>query len=249
MVSSRKKQSELETIDRLRWIYKSLPEGRWLQPDPPEPDFLVESDLIVGIELTRIFKGGQEAKRRESEQDEIITKSKDLYSGRQQIPVAVHIHWNHYHQPAKNGRDLIAEQIAHIVEENVPQLGEEIELNGNYPPAILPEAVDTIVIDRRTEYNLNFWSSPRGSIVPELEPKDLQSVVDKKNVKYSHYSGRCHQLWLLVVAESIAPSGFCYIPSSTKSATYSSVFDRLLFFSFLPPQAIELQTTPIARFR
>lgn len=233
---------ELAILERIHLIKHDFPQGKWKSDVPPEPDLYLDSDNSrIGLELTRLFKLGQDLKHKESEEEYILSEAKDCYARREQIPLNVRVYWSHRSKPKKIVRLLIAQHLCKIVIANVPAVGQRISIDAcDEPMPDLPQGIDKIEIDRFFEYNFHFWNSPRAAFVPDLIPDDIQEILALKSKKYRNYDGPCSELWLLIVSEGLSPSSFGSPTKELITHEYQGCFNKLFFASLMPPQVIEL---------
>jgi len=226
--------------------YPSVPNGRPLQPAPPEPDVLI-SDAGIGVEITEFYTE-EMLKKIESEQDLVLERARAMCEEMRFPPMIIRVIWNAGASTSRKERPILARQLVNAVTKNIPAVNSPVYLEQDGElDSCLPAVVDSIGIERWSEHNIHHWFSPRFSFVSGLSAQQIQKRITEKNARFCH-RGACKSLWLLIVAEGIGPSSWCELPEGTKLHEYDSVFDQVFFFHRLYGQVTRLRTRQRLRY-
>ena len=245
-MTQNRKQREAHFLQRFRKVCRDFPGGEVKSSE--KPDFLVtDGPTTIGIEVTRFFRkptGGGELQRLESERRQIVSSAKKLYAARGGPPVRVWVHFEGHTEIAKGARRPIAEALTRVVEAEVSHRPDEVlvVMHGKSGKSSLPLEIERLSIRRHGAWSECAWSPVDVGFILEMNPKNLQAVINKKNDLYQNYRKRCDGVWLLVVADEAGLSSTVDFSQAAKDHVYSSVFDRtFLFFSF-EAEVVELRT-------
>jgi hypothetical protein len=228
---------------RFRSSCPLVPKGRPLQHPPPEPDIVIHGSPI-GVEITEFYRQGPH-KQNENEQQMVLNRARDICEARGLPPIIVKVIWNAGASISRRERSQLAEALVRVVEDNIPSVDTQREIEQDDCNSILPSTVDSLGIERWSFHKSHHWFSPRFDFRAEASSQEIQQRISKKNNVYRDYVGLCEVLWLLIVAEDIAPSSWSDLSGPARLHQYESQFERVFFFHRLDGRVIELQTTKI----
>jgi hypothetical protein len=250
MSLSEQEQRELAHLRAFRASVSDFPAGNIpAEGEESQPDFRVFSaQRVVGIEHTEIYhKGGGRGiplQARETYMEQITRRAQKIYESRENPPVSV---WPSFSTNARLGSsnvDSLAEQLADIVEDNLPPKGESADLKQSWSAADrLPRQFYAVRILRYGGPDAQFWFPPMSGFEPELPVSLVKERIEAKNAKRSDYRSRCDAVWLLIVVDGSRPSTFFDVSGQALRETYDSSFDRTYLFDFQKREAHQLATT------
>ncbi len=201
-----------------------------------QPDFLVETRQgRIGIEHTEYVRtpddsGGSSLRAREHNEDKLLWLASREYESRGLPPVTVYVHWNPHRGPTQSNIQERASALAHLVENNVPEVDENVTIRYPHPEwRSLPHEVTSLSIYRWGNISDNLWTSVRGAFVPTLTPVELQRIMRNKEAKVPSYRQECCEMWLLVVANGFEPSTHCELAPEVEDHQFETDFDRVFF--------------------
>lgn len=237
----KQKERELFFFERFRKVNPSVPKGRPLQLSPPEPDIVIDGTRL-GVEVTEFYRQGP-LKHNESEQERVLEKARTICEARGLPPMIVKVIWNLGASISKRERSQLANSLVNAVERNVPCVDTQREIEQDEYNSLLPSTVDILRIERWSVHRTHHWFSPRFDFPAVSSVEEIQNRISKKNTLFLNYAGVCASLWLLIVAEGIAPSSWSELPENARVHSYETTFDRVFFFHRVDGRVIELQTT------
>jgi hypothetical protein len=175
--------------------------------------------------------------------EQITRRAQEIYESRDNPPVSV---WPSFSNNARLGRsnvDALAEELAGIVEDNIPPKNESADLKQSWGPyPSLPRQFYALTILRYGGPDAPFWFPPMSGSEPELPTSLVEERIEDKNAKISDYRSRCDVVWLLIVVDGSRPSTFFDVSGEALDKTYESYFDRTYLFNFQNDEAYQLTT-------
>lgn len=252
----KKKQHERFLLDRFLEKQGMTPE-HIQQPDPPDPDFLIELDgRKVGIEMTEIFVRSKESNLHpqptegpllqavESVTDVIVSKARKIYFRANNPLVLSTITFTARMTLNGNKRDQTAEWIADTVRDII-SLDSSV---GDWKPTMhdpLYGSVAHIRVRRVPEIRFARWTVARAGLVVNLTEKNLQNPIDAKAKKLPAYkvNNNIEEIWLLMVADRRRPSQKLLRRSDLRLESLSSPFARTFYYCYGADELpVELQS-------
>lgn len=229
-------------ILRFKESFSSFPEGILCFDD--NPDVLVKTpDGIWGIEHTRLYWG--KLKEQESLEQRIVDRAKEVYESGGAPPLYVTVLFDSKIRLGVKDIDSIAASLNGIVCRYVPNVGEHFQLEAwRFIPHGFSPAIMTVFIDRPNNSCEMFWGVGRGGAVPDLAADQIRERIQDKETKLGKYLSKCSKIWLLIVEDGFAPSGYFIISDKVKNQIYKSSFDRIFLFRNFSCEAIELNVEP-----
>jgi lysophospholipase L1-like esterase len=91
---------------------------------------------------------------------------------------------------------------------------------------MIPEISDLSIYGRRSS-----WSKRDVALVGPLKPSEVQKTMDKRNSKYDVYRQKCHECWLIIVADRFNPAQGLDFSQDDSALTHCdrSRFERVFF--------------------
>jgi hypothetical protein len=216
--------------------------------DPPAPDFVVvtEQQRRIGIELTQVFKvdGGTEVPQQavEAAKEEITVAARTYSEFLGTPPAHIALFFSLRKRPNAKVRQQIARQVAQVVRENMPPVGESVQLDrGIGGSRNQPNEVDLILINRVHPANRHQWTWPEMGAAQMDAIELLERKIEIKARKLDDYLRYCDECWLLIIAPSFKPSGMIHPDNSTVTHSYVSPFSRTYFLDFGRGSVVRLQ--------
>lgn len=243
----RKKARERWFLDSFKRAYAGFPEGSIECSEGP--DFLVRSGgRTLGVELQEYARGGGAAgspeREKEMFQDRVAVEAGRIYERWSSIPLNVGFLWNPIATRHNGTVGDLAANAARIVARYIPPesggqawLGWD-ELRGSP----LENAVHLIHILRLPAGRENFWRSGESGGI-DVEPDELQGLIDRKDGKVAEYLRKCDSVWLLIT-QSNHISGSAHLTDAVRSHSFRSRFARVFVFDHWKDQVTELTVAP-----
>jgi hypothetical protein len=224
-----------------------VPEGVLEELQAPDFSLTEASGQRLGIELTEFFKddvdeSGSRLKTQENLQEKVTFRAMQRYAVMGLPSVIVSIFWASYDDIVPGRVDELAGELATVVAAHLPagpSGSAEVEQTG-LPGSPLPDEVNTLHIYRIPEMDENEWNSLRAGYIPKIASGEIQRLIDKKERRVSEYRKACPVLWLVIVAEGLAPSSFGDLERAVRETRYRSSFDKVFFFRLFDKEAVAL---------
>jgi hypothetical protein len=232
------RQMECEYFTSFRYFEPVIQSGTVTHDD--SPDFLVEfSDRIVGVEITQLFRP-ESGRVIEGTQERILEeacrKAQD-----QNLPAAhVTLFFNLREPPDTAARRRIADAVVGVVAARMPPAGESVALEG-VPGQ--PREVDLIAVNRVHCGPHGRWTWLEAGAIDGNAICVVQKAITQKSERLSSYLERCHECWLLLVADSFRTSGRLAFDDCCTSHVFMSPFARTYVLDFGKGQLHRLQTS------
>ena len=201
--------------------------------DFEEPDFLFSmNNQQYGIEVTRIFQingvGDVLLQAQDSERNLIVENAKSNYNKKNELPnLDVAVLFGRYPQLNKKNRNVLSQKILDFIIKYTPNPDKSIWIDNDFNNLNeFPEEIAHIRISNFSFLEKNHWHVPTSGFIQTTFIKELQEIIDKKNLRLDSYHINCTKCWLLVVADSKFSSSFFEPDEDTIKNKYSSNFDR-----------------------
>lgn len=215
-----------------------------------EPDFVIyQPNRILGIELTDLFweeKTGiipQQAV--ESLRWRIAESAGRIYDEFGLPPLYACIHFNQNYIPHKDEVSRVSIAIAKVVAANVPDEGDHYHENYNWQNRnYFPEEVERIGVSRFFGIDRTFFAPMEASFIPDLETKDIERTLARKESKLKEYRNWCDEVWLLINCDIGQLSTDFAHDSNIFSKEFSSGFDRAFLLRHMADKIHELKLLP-----
>jgi hypothetical protein len=244
----KKDRREWGVIKMFRSCYSSFPIGSLSKSE--SPDFLLQSGgKTIGIELTELKyeREDKEFNLRAHEDflSSLMEEAQLLISDSIDLKLVVEVLFLDDISPIvamvdESARDLIrkglAEQVAEIVRENIPEatgLKFTIDRTSKYGHEKLPAKIKSIKIHNVTgRWYEGLWYA---AISTKVKPLTIASVSQRlmdKNKKMKKYNPNCDEQWLVIIQNSFLMANDYNSESADKALThlYRSEFDRVYVF-------------------
>ncbi len=238
MATSPTEQKKIERwfLNAARLASAIIPEGEIR--DFEGPDFKIETATgSLGIEVTELLRtnsGPFPPVAEENLHAEVVRLAEEHYQRSCRSPVDVLVYflsdW-----PSKRDKKDMARALSEYVQSNYePGTATTIfsRLDG------LPEGFEVV----RVSSPGGAWMSQESGVLSLMEHEGLASRIDEKNALLPKYRSRLPNcpIWLLVYS-AVTVSRGVPITKSISELTCRSEFDRVLFFSALDNQVIEIR--------
>jgi sulfur relay (sulfurtransferase) DsrC/TusE family protein len=228
-----KKLIERSFLEAARRASAVIPDGEI--EDFEGPDFKIDTAAgSLGVEVTEVLRAGEGPFRPVAEENfhqEVIRIARDEYcSTAGATPVRVLVYsWNA--EGGRRDKRKMARALVEFVKTHPAGTFSRL--------AKLPEGFGTIHIDSIGDG----WTSGEtgGPTIPEIY-EQLASAISAKNALLPRYRARFPHspIWLLVYS-GFAVSRGLPIPYGTSERTFPFDFEKVLFFSCLSPEVVEIQ--------
>ncbi len=153
-----------------------------------------------------------------------------LHESRSRIPLNVAFHWDLFTTRYNHTADTLVEHAARIVERYRPSVaGDHVLLRWEeLKDSPLEGVVHAIHMWRLPEGSENFWVSGESGGV-DVEPAELQTLIDRKNAKVDSYLQKCHSDWPLIVpGDHISETA--HLTEAVHHHVFRSRFARVVFY-------------------
>lgn len=235
----RKQVEELIAAIRLVAAVPSLAGSRLEHADKPDIRLHLR-DRIVGLEVTRIARGGEDPVSRAQWRRMVERTARLLRRERNPSPAWVRLRWNE--DPPRANVQTVASLLVDLVERHFATLPPErfSWSNVDWPeiPDELGRHMHSLHILRTREDD--HWVSGF-SVLPDVQPPELQEEIDRKARKVAGFSPPNDGLWLLIYAETANAAQALDLSDEARAASYSGPFDRIFFLDCMDRGAAELR--------
>jgi hypothetical protein len=233
---------ELIAALRLTYAVPELSSVRLEHSDRPDLRLHLHGD-IYGLEVTRIVRGRDDAIKRVRWIRAVERIARLLRQEKNYPPAWVSLRWNGEPPPA--GTEETARLLIDVVEEHLPMT---VGAMAYLDPGDLSDEVMRFVhgLDIRRTRTDDLWVSGFSNN-PDVQPHELQAVIDEKAGLIAGYSRENKGLWLLIYGEATNAAQALDINDDAKSAWYSGPFDRVFFVDCMN-KAAELRLVRQAEF-
>ncbi|HLZ17632.1 MAG TPA: hypothetical protein VKQ08_11355 [Cyclobacteriaceae bacterium] len=236
------KQSELFYLERFKEHFLNFPQGD-ICPDE-SPDFLIKSaNGNIGIELTDFYRqmdseSPRPLQARDRVRQKIINKAKSIYDENGFAPVSASVYFDLNFDCAKPKIDSVANRFVRLAKcwlseqtDEKTWARDDIQINGVHSLRV-----------KRLKMAKSYWRAPQASFVPELQPWQLQKILDEKSTYCEDYRKKCNKVWLIIVLDRFRASSFSLIPERIAEHPFSHNFDSAFLFFY---DYSEVQKPPI----
>lgn len=229
-----KKIHERKHFDLFRKACYCIPDGVIEESDPL--DFLIHSDQsILGIEHTEYFEkdksGFAFSKKDENLQDRVKNSLGPHCNQIGLLPTILGISWKPNKPLISSRVKPLIYEIGKLVSVNMPGEGKIVFLNSkNFKGNKFPSELIGLSIYRSIKIDSTSVSATRGAWEIPIKIDELKNIITEKEKKLTLYRDKCDEVWLLIVAEGIAPSSIATLDSSVYNYYFDSQFDRIFFF-------------------
>jgi hypothetical protein len=244
----RKRERERIHLEAFRAAYPDFPSGVIQYAGRPDFTVALGSGQKLGIEHTEFLREsddrtGSALRMRESRQDKVVRKAREAYERRGLPLVDVLLHWAPYDDIVPSRLSPLAEEIAEAVVAQAPGDGRiELESTG-MPDSPVPAEVSILRIQRLAQMTKSHWNSARSDYVPNVTTAEVQRVLARKEANLLEYRKACARVWLLIVADGLAPSSLGEVEDLRKER-FASSFDDVFFFRFFERDVLRLAVSP-----
>jgi hypothetical protein len=229
-----KKIHERKHFDLFLKACDFIPDGVIEESDPL--DFLIHSDQsILGIEHTEYFEkdksGFAFSKKDESLQDRVRNSLGPHCNHIGLPPTILSIVWKP-NKPLTSSRvKTLIYDIERLISINIPEKGKIVFLSSrNFKGNKFPSELIGLSIYRSAKIDSTSVSATRGTFENIIKIDELKNIIAEKENKLPLYRDKCDEVWLLIVAEGIAPSSITKLESMEPIYSFNSQFDRIFFF-------------------
>lgn len=229
-----KKIHERKHFDLFLKACDCIPDGVIEESDPP--DFLIHSDKsILGIEHTEYFekdKSGFAFSKKDERLQDRVSNSLGPYCNHIGIPPTIlNISWKPKKPLTSSRVKPLIYNIAKLININMPEEGKIVFLSlRNIKGNEFPSELIGLSIYRSTKIDSTSVSTTRGAWENIIKTDELKNIIDEKEKKLPLYRDKCDEVWLLIVAEGLAPSSITELESEIYNYSFNSQFDRIFFF-------------------
>lgn len=232
--NTEKKERERKHFDQFLKFCDCIPDGEVEESDPL--DFLIHHEQsILGIEHTEYFKKDESGfaflKKDESLQNKVTNRLGSYCDQIGLSPTHLGISWKPNIPLTISRIETLIHDIAKLININMPKQGEIISLNSkNFKGNIFPIELIGLTIYRSAKINKTSVNPFRGTFQHIVKVDELKNIINEKEEKLLLYRDKCNEVWLLIVAEGIAPSSIIKVDSLVYNYSFNSQFDRIFFF-------------------
>ncbi|MDD5815924.1 MAG: hypothetical protein PUD36_06770 [Bacteroidales bacterium] len=248
--------------DKREWLimnlfvqsYRQFPLGRIAKSE--RPDFIVTHKTAqgktkrIGIELTELKyeRNDQQFNMRAHEDflSKIMDGAQEIFGGRHDMVLNVDVHFSDSLSPMILGEksdsdahflpDAMAETIANIVEDNLPESTGKtyrVDRSYKYGDLNLPQHIESITISNVTgRQEEPLWYASMSTHVKPLSVESISQRIKDKDEKMAKYDSTCDELWLIIIQNSFLMSR-AYDPNEARHALqhrYRTRFNRVFVF-------------------
>jgi hypothetical protein len=240
-----KKDIERWHLCRFEEAYSEFPSG--VVHPGERPDFRVQGDRTVGIEITQLFRevpeGGQSLREIEQLRVMITDRAGDRFLTSGGPPVDVSVNFSEHAKLTKALIPSLAERLAALVQAKLPEPDQYVFVEYDWVNRdIFPEEIVCVRIARFSHRDWSVWQPTNAGYIPGIEPRHMQAAIDRKAPDVTTHRRTCEEVWLLVVADGFGISSTFTLSDVAQQHTYRSPFDRTIYFENFSKRAFDLKT-------
>jgi hypothetical protein len=237
----RKTINELIAALRLIHAVPELSAARLEHSDRPDVHLHL-GGATYGLEVTRIARGGDNAIERVQWMRGVERIGRLLRRENANPPAWVGLHWND-HIPTADA-EQVASLLNEVVQAMLPStIGEMAHLDPRDLSDDVMKFVHAITIRRSRADDM--WVSGYSNM-PDVQPTELQAVIDGKAGVMADYSPDVSAHWLLMYGETTNAAQALDLNDEALEASYTAPFDRVFFVDCMD-KAGELRLSRPAR--
>ena len=228
---SDKTEIERQYLHSFRYFCTDFPSGELQKQEAPDFVVTTEAGARIGIEFTRVFKerGKTSEQSIEATKDTITIEARKYAENHLQLPPAHVTLFFTLSRHLKSERcQRIAERVAQVVHDNMPPMGESVDLQYR-SGGVQPIEVDLIQINRVYPVAAHRWCWLEYGTIKTDAINVLQQEIEAKNKKVTQYLRNCDECWLVIVAPSFRSSGNVRPDEQSCAHIYASRFARTYF--------------------
>jgi hypothetical protein len=161
----------------------------------------------------------------------VMSTAKELYSVTGQKPVHAFFAWARQLPLSKGDRVPLAEALRDLISANLPTRGQDLREIGDGMSLIRPDLPLTMItVAEASSAEAADWKDGSFHRVEVCGASQIQTVIDRKNLKVAGYRAPYSSCWLLLVLEAEGPSTWGAVLDEVKQTTFYSQFDRVFVF-------------------
>lgn len=227
-------------LDQFLKIFPHAPVG---QPQKTiHPDFVIPTcGHVVGIELTQLYKTGQNynfhPKKIEAFREKIVSLAKDIYSSKITAPPDVGVLFS---EIALANAEVTARKLVAVIEKLAS--GDVAQCVVTHDEMDMPQEFSIIRFNRVPSHVNCLWTVVQSGWIPDLDKSAIQTAISKKNKKIAKYQECADEIWLLLVMDQIYLSSSFNVLDSIIDQTYISAFSKTILFSCIDKRYWILKT-------
>lgn len=210
--------------------------------DHERPDFIVRLlGKDIGIELTNFFANYDQretTRQIESLEDRVVAKAQWLHQASSASPTSLRVLFQSSANLSARPRDEISCQLAALAADL--RLSPFESQRVGQPDPRLPADVLSVYATGVPEHSFAHWHPARSGWVSPLTPGPLQACINEKASLLPAYRQEAEEIWLVIVADSMRPSGFIEARPDFDAASVESPFDATYFYRHPDPRAVRL---------
>jgi|WetSurMetagenome_2_1015567.scaffolds.fasta_scaffold63379_2 hypothetical protein len=222
-------------------------EPRLDRPAGPHPDVLWERPAgLIGLELTRVV-ARQSLVQHEHRRERIINRTRQLAASWGVNDAFVWVHWHDDAPPPTIRPRLLAEELAAIIKEHMPEDGQSVTLGTflDYTDEWDHPVFDRLTINRTVTHGGIFVTTQYSSIVPPMDADYLTGVIQRKSSRQRESLPPLLEHWLVIYGAHGPLSSYMELDPVVLNTVFPSRFDRI-FLTFLNEERYwELTTAPM----
>jgi hypothetical protein len=211
--------------------------------DAEAPDFVLEhSGHRIGVELTELFRpangGAIPPRAQETLTNRIVSAAKTVYESTGSAPVHVTVAFFEGVDVRSIRRDTVAERLARLVRELLPESGTHTNWRNDYEDQDL-DPVAFVSAIRVPDQSMANWSVARAGWRASLPENLISDAIHVKNKKLPSYRSDLEEVWLVLAIEGSRPSQFFELSSLPYLGLLVSHFDRTYLFSSFAARVLQ----------
>ena len=220
--------------------YRKFPSGKITHSD--KPDFIIEGDRIIGIEVTQVFKDqdshkGSLIKAKNTSHRHLLT---NIVSDLRQTTfpkclISIDLNDSAYSRDL-NARQIGKQWLNHILaNQNVIQGHNYFEFTND---GQLPKIIDGYVIDTSPNISETEFLETGGAIGYALDNDFIQFILDKKEKAKTQFA-KCDAYWLLIKEGSGEADYF--VSSTVDPSKLTTTLDKIFILRHRNDEIVELK--------
>jgi hypothetical protein len=218
-------------VNQLQSALTHFPAGEVLATE--SPDFLVQSDeQLVGVEVTVFYwSAPNEVRPHQEEQalkDRVVATAQRAHTEAGGPALYVSVFFARHSAITKGNAQKRGQELAQAVLETTPPAsideGAVTVFWNRLPAGIVDISIRASVHERD-----RLWSADAGGWVAQVQPVDIQTVIDRKSRMLPVARAKCREVWLVIIDDEFSRAAPVELGEAAARHAYSHAFDRLFW--------------------
>lgn len=238
---------EQAIIGFFREAYEDFPRGKLVKSESPDFELKINRKRSIGIELTRLFKNGNDpehlpVKNPRALYKRIVRESRQFFEMRSELKLSVHLSFPAEIQLPRARIGDTAARVANTIRLNLSgsDLTQVIQLRIEPPEA--PYPVSEINVLHHPGQSAPVWNYAEVFTPRELTEENVLKLINHKEEKLQIYQKkRFDKYWLIVVVDALSNGSSFNIHNKIEQWNIETHFNKVFLFEQFNRKIFELK--------